>query len=129
MEDALHAMEAGAAAADEDAIDLAHLEYHRAMYEALHRVALEAVLRPMQRCILLTSPVMRGEDKEPWLQRHRDIVAALRTRDAAASEMAVRAHFADLNDPPYEEWRNRPFQEVAVLDADRLLAPGQRRPA
>lgn len=126
MEVALEAMEAAAAAGDEEEIDIAHVAFHRAMYDALHRVALEAVLRPMQRCILLTSPVMRGEDKEPWLRRHRDIVTALRARDAAATEEAVRAHFADLSAPPYETWRNRPFREVAVLDADRLSALAAR---
>lgn len=119
MEDSLESMEAAADAGDEEALELAHLGFHRSMYGALHRLALEAVLRPMQRCILLTSPVMRGEDKQPWLQRHRDILTALRARDAAATEEAVRAHYADLSVPPYETWRSRPFREVAVLDADR----------
>jgi DNA-binding GntR family transcriptional regulator len=122
LEQALETMEAAAAAGDEETLDLAHVHFHRAMYGALHRQALEAVLRPMQRCILLTSPTMRSEDKEPWLRRHRDILTALRTGDPRAAEEAVRAHFADLSEPPYDAWRNRPFREVAVLDADRLSA-------
>jgi DNA-binding FadR family transcriptional regulator len=74
----------------------------------------------MQRCILLTSPLLEPEDRGAWLQAHRDILAALRTRDPAAAEAAMRTHFADLDEPRYDEWRRRPFHEVAVLDADRL---------
>lgn len=126
LEEALEGMEAAVAAGDDEGLDIAHLQFHRAMYGALHRQALESVLRPIQRCILLTSPIMRGEDRQPWLQRHRDILAALRAGDVRATEEAVRAHFADLSEPPYTAWRNRPFREVAVLDADRLSAAALR---
>lgn len=126
LEEALASMEAAVAAGDEETLDLAHLDFHRALYGALHRRALESVLRPMQRCILLTSPIMRGADRQPWLQRHRDILTAVRTGDPRATEEAVRAHFDDLSDPPYDVWRSRPFREVAVLDADRLSALARR---
>src|SRR3954452_4892236 len=88
---------------DDDAIDVAHLDFHRAMYDALHTPALETLLRPMQRCILLTSPLMKPEDREDWLSAHRDIVVALRSHDPARAEAAVRAHFADLDEARFDE--------------------------
>jgi DNA-binding FadR family transcriptional regulator len=120
LHDRLEELASAVGAGDVEAIDVAHLEFHRALYDALHRPALEALLRPMQRCILLTSPLLEPEDRGAWLQAHRDILAALRTRDPAAVEGAMRAHFADLDEPRYDEWRGRAFREVAVLDADRL---------
>jgi DNA-binding FadR family transcriptional regulator len=120
LDDRLGELAAAVDAGDDDAIDTAHLTFHRAMYDALHRPAMETLLRPMQRCILLTSPLLEPEDRGAWLQAHRDILAALRTRDPAAAEAAMRTHFADLDEPRYDEWRRRPFHEVAVLDADRL---------
>ena len=114
---------------DDEAIDVAHLDFHRAMYDALHTPALETLLRPMQRCILLTSPLMKPEDRQDWLDAHREIVVALRSHDAARVEAAVRAHFADLGEPRFDEWRERPFREVAVLDADRLRRAAEREAA
>jgi DNA-binding FadR family transcriptional regulator len=114
---------------DDEAIDVAHLDFHRAMYDALHRPALETLLRPMQRCILLTSPLMKPEDRGTWLEAHRQILAALHRRDATRAEAAVRAHFADLSEPRYDAWRERPFSEVAVLDAERLRRAAERESA
>jgi DNA-binding FadR family transcriptional regulator len=111
---------------DDEAIDVAHLDFHRAMYDALHTPALETLLRPMQRCILLTSPLIKPEDRQDWLDSHRDIVVALRSHDPAQAEAAVRAHFADLREPRFDEWRERPFREMAVLDADRLRRAAER---
>ena len=126
MEDRLEEMSAAVDAGDDEAIDVAHLAFHRAMYDALHRPALETLLRPMQRCILLTSPLMRPEHRDDWLRAHREILVALRRRDPAGAAAAVRAHFDDLSEPRYDEWRERPFREVAVLDADRLRAAAER---
>jgi DNA-binding FadR family transcriptional regulator len=114
---------------DDEAIDVAHLDFHRAMYDALHTPALETLLRPMQRCILLTSPLMKPEDRQDWLDAHRDIVVALRSQDPARVEEAVRVHFADLREARFDEWRERPFREVAVLDADRLRRAAEREAA
>lgn len=120
MDERLDLLAAAVDAGDEEAIDTAHLAFHRAMYDALHRPALETLLRPMQRCILLTSPLLEPEDRGAWLQAHREIVTALRTRQPDAAEAAADAHFADLRASRYDEWRRRPFHEVAVLDAGRL---------
>jgi GntR family transcriptional regulator, transcriptional repressor for pyruvate dehydrogenase complex len=120
MEDRLRDLAAAVEAGDDRAIDIEHLAFHRAMYDALHRPALETLLRPMQRCILLTSPLLPPEDRDAWLQAHRDLLVALRTRDPDRAEAAANAHFADLSQPRYDEWRERPFREVAVLDADGL---------
>ena len=114
---------------DDEAIDVAHLDFHRAMYDALHRPALETVLRPMQRCILLTSPLMKPEDRQDWLDAHREIVVALRSHDPVQAEAAVRAHFADLGEPRFDAWRERPFRDVAILDADRLRRAAEREAA
>ena len=114
---------------DEDAIDVAHLYFHRAMYDALHTPALETLLRPMQRCILLTSPLIKPEDRQDWLDAHRDIVVALHSKEPTKAEAAVRAHFADLDQARYQEWRERPFREVAILDADRLRRAAEREAA
>ena len=129
MSERLEDIAAAVAADDVEAIDVAHLDLHRAMYDALHRPALETLLRPMQRVILLTSPLLEPEDRVDWVQAHRAIVDALRSRDPAAAAAAVRAHFADLDEPRYDEWRERPFREVAVLDADRLRAAALRESA
>jgi DNA-binding FadR family transcriptional regulator len=126
MEDALERMTAAVEAGDDDAVDEAHLDFHRTMYDALRLPALEAVLRPMQRCILLTSPVLPAEDREAWLESHRKILAALRGRKPAKVQQAVRDHFSDLASPRYDEWRDRPFREVAVLDGERLRAAAER---
>jgi GntR family transcriptional repressor for pyruvate dehydrogenase complex len=115
MDDRLGELAAAVDAGDEESIETAHLNFHRAMYDALHRPALETLLSPMQRCILLTSPLLPPEDREAWLHAHREIVAALRKRKPAKAEEAMRAHFADLEAPRYDEWRRRPFHEVAVL--------------
>jgi DNA-binding FadR family transcriptional regulator len=114
---------------DDEAIDVAHLDFHRAMYDALHTPALETLLRPMQRCILLTSPLMKPEDRQDWLDAHRDIVVALHSKDPARAEAAVRAHFADLGEARFDEWRERPFREVAILDAERLRRAAEREAA
>ncbi len=114
---------------DDEAIDVAHLDFHRAMYDALHRPALETLLRPMQRCILLTSPLMKPEDRQDWLDAHREIVVALRSHDPVQAEAAVRAHFADLAEPRFDAWRERPFRDVAILDADRLRRAAEREAA
>jgi DNA-binding FadR family transcriptional regulator len=114
---------------DDEAIDVAHLDFHRAMYDALHRPALETLLQPMQRCILLTSPLMKPEDRRDWLDVHREIVVALRSHDPDQAEAAVHAHFADLDEPRYDAWRERPFREVAILDADRLRRAAARESA
>jgi DNA-binding FadR family transcriptional regulator len=129
LDDRFDAMAVAVAAGDEEAIDAAHLDFHRAMYNALHRGALEAVLRPMQRCILLTSPLLPPEDRTDWLESHREILVALRARDSAQAQAAVRDHFADLRDARYDAWRERPFREVAVLDAERLRAAALRESA
>lgn len=129
MDERLEAMTAAVQAGDDEAIDGAHLDLHRAMYDALHLPALEALLRPMQRVILLTSPLLKTEDREDWLQAHRAIVEALRGRDPRATAAAVRSHFADLAQPRYDEWRERQFREVAVLDAERLRAAALRESA
>jgi DNA-binding FadR family transcriptional regulator len=114
---------------DDEALDVAHLDFHRAMYDALHTPALETLLRPMQRCILLTSPLIKPEDRKDWVDVHRTIVVALRSHDPAQAEAAVRAHFADLDEPGFGEWRERPFREVAILDADRLRRAAAREAA
>jgi DNA-binding FadR family transcriptional regulator len=114
---------------DNDAIDVAHLDFHRAMYDALHTPALETLLRPMQRCILLTSPLMKPEDRGGWLDAHRRILVALRSRDTARATAAVREHFADLDEPRYADWRERPFREVAILDAERLRRAAEHESA
>jgi DNA-binding FadR family transcriptional regulator len=114
---------------DEDAIDVAHLDFHRAMYDALHTPALETLLRPMQRCILLTSPLIKPEDRQDWVNAHRDIVVALHSKEPGKAEAAVRAHFADLDEARFREWRERPFREVAILDADRLRRAAEREAA
>jgi DNA-binding FadR family transcriptional regulator len=129
MDERLQDIAAAVRADDDEAIDVAHLDLHRAMYDALHLPALEALLRPMQRVILLTSPLLKPEDREDWLQAHRAIVEALRRRDPEATAAAVRAHFADLSEPRYAEWRQRPFREVAVIDAERLRAAALRESA
>jgi GntR family transcriptional repressor for pyruvate dehydrogenase complex len=126
MDVRLDDMVAAVNAGDDEAVDVAHLGFHRAMYDALHRPALETLLRPMQRCILLTSPLMKPEDRSHWLEAHRQILVALRKRDPVEAEAAVRAHFADLSEPRYDEWRERPFREVAVLDAERLRRAAER---
>lgn len=129
MDDRLVDLAAAVEADDDEAIDVAHLQFHRAMYDALHRPALETLLRPMQRCILLTSPRMEPEDRDDWLEAHRKILVALRKRDPRKTEAAVRAHFDDLSDPRYEAWLERPFREVAVLDAERLHLAAEAEPA
>jgi DNA-binding FadR family transcriptional regulator len=129
MDARLEDMAAAVRRDDDEAIDVAHLDFHRAMYDALHRPALETLLRPMQRCILLTSPLMRPEDRGHWLDAHRQILVALRGRDAAEATAAVRAHFADLSEPRYDAWRERPFREAAILDAERLRRAADRESA
>lgn len=129
MDRELDRVAAAVDAGDVEGIDIAHLHFHRAMYDALHLPALEAVLRPMQRCILLTSPVLTPEDRHAWVQSHRDIVAALRRRDPDEAQAAVHAHFSDLADARYDSWRDRPFREVAILDADRLRMAAERESA
>lgn len=129
MDERVEDIAAAVRADDDDAIDVAHLNLHRAMYDALHLPALEALLRPMQRVILLTSPLLKPEDRDDWLQAHRAIVEALHRRDPDATTKAVLAHFADLSEPRYDDWRKRPFREVAVLDAERLRTAALRESA
>lgn len=92
----------------------AHLSFHAGLLSALHEPALQVLLRPMTEVIWMSSEPPRETAQEDWeVETHPPILAALRDRDPAAVEIAIRDHYAVLDETErYGPYRSRPFSTV-----------------
>jgi DNA-binding FadR family transcriptional regulator len=92
----------------------AHLAFHAGLLNALHEPALQVLLRPMTEVIWMSSEPPRETEPEDWeVETHPPILAALRARDPAAVETAIRDHYAVLDEADrYGPYRSRPFSSV-----------------
>jgi DNA-binding FadR family transcriptional regulator len=92
----------------------AHLSFHAGLLNALHEPALQVLLRPMTEVIWMSSEPPRETEPEDWeVETHPPILAALRDRDPAAVETAIRDHYAVLDEAErYGPYRSRPFNSV-----------------
>ena len=106
-----------------------HLGFHLGILSALHLPALEALLAPLEACILLTS-MPPQPDASLWeVPNHPPILAALRGGDPAAVRDAIEHHFGDMTTPAYNELRATAFQQGAQLEAYRRVRADQARAA
>ena len=63
----------------------AHLAFHAGLLSALHKPALQVLLRPMTEVIWMSSEPPRETETEDWeVETHPPILAALRERDPSA---------------------------------------------
>ncbi|MBS1862562.1 MAG: FadR family transcriptional regulator [Actinobacteria bacterium] len=97
-----------------------HLAFHYDLLRAAHQPALDVILRPMQEVILVSSAPPRTTAEEDWaVETHRPILEALRARDLAAAQEAMRAHFlVAKTGSQFEAFVKKPFRAV--------LAEGKR---
>lgn len=98
-----------------------HLGFHLGVLSALHVPALEALLAPLEACILLTSMPPQPDPALWEVPNHPPILAALRGGDPAAVRAALEHHFGDMETPAYTELRATPFQQGAQLEAYRRV--------
>jgi DNA-binding FadR family transcriptional regulator len=98
-----------------------HLGFHLGIFSALHTPALEALLSPIETCIVLTSFPPRRESELWEYDNHPPILEALRSGDADAAQAALRRHFMDMEADAYADVRATPFQQGAQLDAYRMV--------
>lgn len=111
----LEAFRAATATGDLKAIRESHFAFHRGILKAVHLPALEMLLRPVQRVILITALPPMGSDPANWeFDCHPPILEAIRKRDPEAVRLAMDAHFASVQD--YEEFRETPFRRAAKLE-------------
>ncbi len=98
-----------------------HTQFHLSVFRAVHMPALELLLAPMQRCILITSLPPDEESAEIWeVEAHPPILAALRAGEPEAVREAMRAHFAQMGTgETFRALRDSPFREKAELEAYR----------
>lgn len=104
-----------------------HLGFHLGILRALHLPALEALLAPLEACILLTSMPPRPDPSLWEVPNHPPILAALRGGDPAAVRQAIEHHFGDMTTPAYTELRATPFQQGAQLEAYRRVRADHAR--
>ncbi len=92
----------------------AHLAFHSGLLKALHQPALQLLLRPMTEVIWTSSEPPRVTEPSDWeVETHPPILDGLKARDPAAVEVAVREHYAVLDDAErYGAYRSRPFSSV-----------------
>jgi GntR family transcriptional activator of glc operon len=92
----------------------AHLAFHAGLLSALHKPALQVLLRPMTEVIWMSSEPPRETEPEDWeVETHPPILAALRERDPSAVETAIREHYAVLDEAErYGPYRSLPFSSV-----------------
>lgn len=121
MEGFLDELESAVAAEDWAAARAAHTQFHLAIFRALHLPALELMLAPMQRCILITSLPPDEDSSEIWeVEAHPPILAALRAGDHDGVQAAMRAHFREMGSgDAFRNLREAPFREKAELEAYR----------
>jgi GntR family transcriptional repressor for pyruvate dehydrogenase complex len=73
----LDAFAAAVAAGDVEAVREHHFAFHRGILEAVHLPALELLLRPVQRVVLITALPAEGGDASDWeFETHPPILAA-----------------------------------------------------
>jgi GntR family transcriptional activator of glc operon len=101
-----------------------HLGFHLGLLAALHLPALEALLAPLETCILLTSMPPQPDPSLWEVPNHPPILAALRGGDPEAVRAALEHHFVDMATPAYTELRATPFQQGAQLEAYRRVRAG-----
>lgn len=117
LQASLDAFEAATATGDSEVARERHFAFHRGIVRAVHLPALELLLRPMQRVILITSLPARGGDASDWeFERHPPILDAMRRHDEQAAASAVAAHFSTLDGPEYASLRETPFRQAAKLE-------------
>lgn len=101
----------------------AHLRFHLGIVHALHSPALDVLLRPLHRVIVVSSLPPEVDRQELWgVACHEPIVAALESGAPAAARAAVDHHFAFLDTADYAAFRATPFREAHTLAAYRTLA-------
>jgi GntR family transcriptional regulator, transcriptional repressor for pyruvate dehydrogenase complex len=91
---------------------IAHLDFHLALVDAIDLPALELLLRPLGEVIVISSLPPRSNAPELWdVGLHQDILEAVRTGDERAAEDAMRAHFHAMSGPDYVSFRARLFRD------------------
>jgi GntR family transcriptional repressor for pyruvate dehydrogenase complex len=126
MEQALNGFQQAVRDGDWTTAHREHQAFHAALVSAAHLPALELVVAPLLRSILLLTAFPAGpDDPTEWdVDVHRPILAALRTRDQTAVREALRAHFSDIDAPEHDELRAAPFRAGAQLERYQDLRDG-----
>jgi GntR family transcriptional repressor for pyruvate dehydrogenase complex len=112
-------------AAAADAVDwprgeVAHLEFHLAILDAVRSPVLQVLLRPLQQIILTTGygPVIE-DDPERWnVKAHRDVLDAIRAQDEPGARRAMTAHFAFRGEDLYADYHATRFRDAPALQAE-----------
>ena len=112
-----HALETFGNAVDGGEWDVArdaHLAFHAGLLNALHQPALQLLLRPMTEVIWMSSEPPSVTEPADWeVETHPPILIALKARDPAAVAVAVREHYAVLDEAArYGTYRSSPFRSV-----------------
>ncbi|MFZ0384114.1 MAG: FCD domain-containing protein [Solirubrobacteraceae bacterium] len=93
-----------------------HLAFHLALLAATDLPALQLMLRPLEQVIILCSMPAVTEADDIWdLDHHRQILAALRTRDPDRLRAALEAHYGFQSSPEYVARRAERFRDSDVV--------------
>ncbi|MGH7910111.1 MAG: FadR/GntR family transcriptional regulator [Candidatus Dormibacteraceae bacterium] len=108
-----------------EAVQAAHLAFHRRLLHALHLPALELMLLPLQEVILISQLPPDLEDADYWdLPAHEAILEALGRGSPEEVSRTIRAHFQNTTvGAGYQEFRSLKFREARDLPSYRALAP------
>jgi len=93
-----------------------HLAFHLDLLRATHVPALEAMLRPLQHIVMLSSVPPDASQPEFWeVSAHQAILDAIRARDEDRTRQALREHYTIMQTPAYAE-----TQATLLRDAPRV---------
>lgn len=105
----------------EDALEQTHLEFHLVLLAATDLPALQLMLRPLEQVIILCSMPAVDVSDDIWdLEQHRQILVALKARDADELRVALEAHYAFQQHTEYAARRAERFRDS---EAVRQLLP------
>lgn len=115
LEDAYDALSAAVSHGETTEASHAHAAFHAGILQAAHQPALALMLTPMSQLAVLTgaASVRRGSMEDWEVEAHLPILEALKLRDPAAAEKAMRAHFeVSMRPSNYQEFLDRPFAQA-----------------
>lgn len=107
----------------DDARD-AHLAFHLSILRAIRIPALELILRPLEKIVLISSLMLTPTDADYWeVDAHPPILDGLRRRDEEAVRQAMERHFANLERNRYGGSRAMRFRDSEAVrsELNRML--------
>jgi GntR family transcriptional regulator, transcriptional repressor for pyruvate dehydrogenase complex len=119
-------LDAGVARSDWKAAEQAHVDFHLAFIKGVQMPALEVLLAPIHKVLLLTNDPPSLDDARLWyIEEHYGVARAARTRDPEALQAAIDAHYSFIDDPAFQEIKGTPLARVRPFPLGPLSGDGR----